>query len=136
MLKKYLSLVLVALLVHVASAAPAFAKSKAEKEARFAEKVRVNILKLGVGPEALVRVKLRDKTQLEGYISEAGTDSFVVVNAKTGRATTVAYPQVKTAQGHNLSTGAKIAIGVAIVAVLVILTLLAWGDLAEGLSGK
>ncbi len=134
MLKKYLSLVLVALLVHVVSAAPAFAKSRTEKEARFAEKVRANILKLGVGPEALVRVKLRDKTKLEGYISEAGTDSFVVVSARTGGATTVAYPQVKAVQGNNLSAGAKIAIGVGIViAVAAILVLKARHDIRSKL---
>ena len=120
--KKYLSLVLVVLLVHTITAAPIFAKSKAEKETRFAEKVKVNILKLGVGEAALVKIKLRDKTKLEGYISEAGEDSFVVTDAKTGVATTVAYPQVQTAKGNNLSTGAKIAIGVGIaVAVLVII---------------
>ncbi|HUG96285.1 MAG TPA: hypothetical protein VMJ94_01980 [Nitrososphaera sp.] len=134
MLKKYLSLVLVALLVHVVSAAPAFAKSRAEKEARFAEKVRANILKLGVGPEVLVRVKLRDKTKLEGYISEAATDSFVVVSVKNGRATTVTYPQVKAVQGNNLSTGAKIAIGVGIViAVAAILVLWARHDIRSKL---
>jgi len=132
--KKYLSLALVVLLLHAVSAAPAFAKSKAEKETRFAEKVKVNILKLGVGPEALVRVKLRDKTKLEGYISEAGADSFVVVDAKSGGATTIAYPQVKTVRGNNLSTGAKIAIGVGIViAVAIILVLVARDDIRDKL---
>ncbi len=122
MLKKYLSLVLVVLLVHTVTAAPALANSKAEKKAQFAEKVKTNILKLGVGEAVLVKIKLRDKTKLEGYVSEAGEDTFVITNAKTGVATTVAYPQVQTAKGNNLSTGAKIAIGVGIaVAVLVII---------------
>ena len=115
MLKKSLSLVLVVVLVHMVSATPALAGTNAEKDAQFAEKIRANILKLGTGPDALVRVKLRDKTKLEGYIREAGTDSFVVMNTKTGVATTVAYPQVKTVRGNNLSTGVWIAIGVGIV---------------------
>jgi hypothetical protein len=115
MFKKSLSLLLVAVLVHTVSAAPALAGSNAEKEARFAEKVKANILKLGTGPDALVKVKLRDKTKLEGYISEAGTDSFVVMNTKTGAATTILYPQVKSVKGNNLSTGVWIAIGVGIV---------------------
>src|SRR5689334_3309381 len=80
MFKKSLSLLLVAVLVHTVGAAPALAGSNAEKEAQFAEKVKANILKLGTGPDALVKVKLRDKTKLEGYVSEAGTDSFVVMN--------------------------------------------------------
>jgi hypothetical protein len=134
MLKKYLSLMLVALLVYISSAAPVLAKSKAEKETQFAERVRASILKLGVGPEALVKIKLRNQARLEGYISEAGTASFVVLNAKSGTATTVAYPQVKTVQGHNLSTGVKIAIGVGIaIAVLAILVLIARHDLRSKL---
>src|SRR4051812_13191985 len=100
MFKKSLSLVLVFVLVQTAGAAPALAGTNAEKEARFAEKVKAKILKLGTGPDALVRIKLRDKTKLEGYVSEAGEDSFVVVNAKTGVATAVAYPQVKSARGN------------------------------------
>jgi hypothetical protein len=124
MLNKFASLVLAALLVNLAWAAPAFAKSKEEKEAQFASKVKANILKLGAGPGARVKLKLRDKTKLEGYISEAGEDSFVVTDTKTGVATVVPYPQVKQVKGNNLSTGAKIAIGVGIaVAVLVIVLL-------------
>ena len=124
MLKQVLSLMLVALLLHVGSAAPVLAKSKAEKEALFAEKVKASILKLGTGESARVQIKLRDKTKLAGYISEAGADSFVVKDGKTGVATVVPYPQVKQVKGNNLSTGAKIAIGVGIVvAVLVIVAL-------------
>ena len=41
------------------------------------------------------------------------------VTDKTGAATSVAYPQVKSVQGNNLSTGAKIAIGVGIAAALI-----------------
>ncbi|HEX8887593.1 MAG TPA: hypothetical protein VF779_00340 [Pyrinomonadaceae bacterium] len=115
MFKKLLTLALVAVFVHTSSAAPALAGTNAEKEARFAEKVKANILKLGTGPDARVHVKLRDKTKLEGYISEAGDDSFVVVNSKTNVATTVLYPQVKTVKGNNLSTGVWIAIGVGVV---------------------
>ena len=118
MFKKCLSLLLAFLLLHV-SVGPVFAKSKAEKEAQFAAKVKANILKLGIGETALVKLKLRDKTKLEGYISEAGEDSLVVTDARTGTATTVAYPQIGQVKGNNLSTGAKIAIGVGIALVVV-----------------
>jgi hypothetical protein len=36
-------------------------------------------------------------------------------------ATQVAYPQVKSVKGNNLSTGAKIAIGVGIAAAVIVL---------------
>jgi hypothetical protein len=125
---KYLSLVLAALLVNAASAAPASAKTGSADAAGFAEKVRAHILKLGTGEASRVRVKLRDKSKLEGYVSEAGADSFTVVDAKTGAPTVVGYTQVAQAKGNNLSTGAKIAIGVGI-AVLVLAIIIATADI-------
>ena len=122
MFKKVCSVVLSALLLQ-AAAAPAFAATKAEKEARRTEKVRTQLAKLGTGADARIKLELRDKTKLEGYISEAGPESFVVVN-KAGIATTVAYPQVVKSKGHNLSTGAKIAIGIGIGAAVTLLIVL------------
>ena len=122
MLKKSLSLLLVGLLILIASPI-ASAGTRAEKQAQKIEKVRAAILSLGVGPEARIKVKLRDKTKLEGYIKEAGDDHFVITDARTGTDTSVAYPQVKTAQGQNLSKGAKIAIGVGVAAAVVIVIL-------------
>jgi len=129
MFKKLCSAVLSALLLQ-AAAVPAFAATSAEREARRAEKVRAQIAKLGTGADARVRVTLRDRTKLEGFVSEAGADSFTVTD-KAGAATTVPYPQVKTAQGNNLSTGAKIAIGVGIgagVTLLIVLLIAASDD--------
>jgi hypothetical protein len=86
----------------------------ADKQAKLIEKVKEGISKLGVGKDALVEVKLRDKAKLAGYVSEARQDSFAITDAKTGTATTVAYADVAQVKGHNLSTGAKIGIGIAI----------------------
>lgn len=123
MLKKLLSFMLVGLLAQAASA-PAVARTLTSKESRFAERVREGVAKLGVGPQARVKVKLRDKTRLEGYVSEAREDYFVVADAKTGAAVNVPYPQVKQVKGHNLSTKAKVAIGVGIaVAVIVVIAI-------------
>ena len=124
MFKKVCSAILSALLLQ-AAAVPAFAATSAEKEARRAEKVRTQLAKLGTGTDARIRVILRDKTKLEGYISEAGADTFAVTD-HAGKTTTVAYPQVVKAQGNNLSTGAKIAIGVGIGAGVVLLIFLIW----------
>jgi hypothetical protein len=121
MLKKICSAILAALLLQ-AVAAPAFANTNPKKEAERAEKVHAQLSKLGTGRDALVRVELRDKTKLEGYVSEAGTDSFTVTDAK-GNATAVPYHQVKKAQGNNLSTGSKIAIGAGIAAAVVLIVL-------------
>ena len=125
MLKKLLSLAVVGLLLNIAGVIPAYASSKEESRARFAEKVKEGIGRLGTGPEARVEVKLRDGRKLKGYISEAGENSFVIVEAKSGTASTVPYPQVKQVTGNNLSKGAKIALTVGVVVgVLFLLTVL------------
>ena len=123
MFKKLLSLSLVALLINLAGVTPAYAASKEEKQARFAEKVKASVLKFGTGEAARVKIKLRDKTKLAGYISAADGEGFTVIDSKTGMATTIVYPQVKSVQGHNLSTGAKIAIGVGIAAAIIFIIL-------------
>ena len=123
MFRKLLSLSLAALLINLGGVTPALAASKEEKEARFAEKVKASVLKFGTGEAARVKIKLRDKTKLAGYISAANDDGFTVTDSKTGMATTIAYPQVKSVQGHNLSTGAKIAIGVGIAAAIIFIIL-------------
>ena len=115
MFRKVLSLALIGFLLMVAGLRPAYAGSKEEKATRFAEKVKEGISKLGTGAEARIEVKLRDKTKLKGYVSEAGEDRFVIVDEKTGASSTVTYAQVKQVKGNNLSTAAEIAIGVGVI---------------------
>lgn len=121
MLKKICSAILATLLLQ-AAAVPAFAKTNAEKDARRAEKVRTQLSKLGTGRDAQVRLELRDKTKVEGYLSEAGADTFTVTD-KEGKTTNVPYQDVKKAHGNNLSTGAKIAIGAGAAAAVVLIIL-------------
>ena len=123
MFKKILSLVLAGCLLNVTGVSVAYAGSKEEKETRFALKVREGIGKLGTGAAARIEVKLRDKTKLRGYVSEAGKDSFSIVDDKTGATSTVAYSQVKQVKGNNLSTAAEIAIGVGVILLPIIIVL-------------
>jgi hypothetical protein len=119
MLKRICSVMLSALLIQ-AAAIPAFAATNAEKDARRAEKVRTQLSKLGTGTNARIKVELRDKTKLEGYVSAADADTFTVTD-NAGKTTAVPYPQVNKAKGNNLSTGAKIAIGAGIGAGVTLL---------------
>lgn len=112
MFKKVCSVVLSALLLQ-AAVVPTFAATSAEKEAKRAEKVRTQLVKLGTGSDARIKVILRDKTKLEGFVSETGASTFAVTDS-AGKTTTVDYGQVGKARGHNLSTGAKIGIGIGI----------------------
>ena len=120
MFRKYMSLALVGLLLNLTFYSTAIANT--EKEAKFAEKVKANIAKLGVGSDAKIKVKLKDGTKLKGYVSEIKDTGFIVMNEKTGTTSEVPYPQVKQVKGNNLSTGVKIAIvfGVLLAIALVI----------------
>ncbi len=120
MFKRVMALVVVGLL-YTMGVAPVYAGGKEEKEARFAQKVKEGIGKLGTGPDARLEVKLRDKTKLKGHVSESGDESFVIVDEKTGMASTVAYPQVKQVKGNNLNQAAEIALGVGIILLPIII---------------
>ena len=123
MFKKILTMVLAGVLIQAVCVQPACGGTKEEKQAQRAEKVRAGILRLGVGSDARVAIKLQGDVKLAGYISEATADSFVLTDLKTRTATTVAYGDVTQVKGHNLGTGAKIAIGIGIGVGLTILVL-------------
>jgi hypothetical protein len=111
MFRKIMSATLAALLTLIPlGSKSAIAVDKSERQASRAEKVKATISKLGVGREARITVRLRDKTKLAGYISEVRDDSFTITDFKTGESTVAAYPNITQIKGHNLSTGAKVAI--------------------------
>lgn len=114
MFKKILTIAIGGLLIQAVCVQSVSAASKAEKQAQLAQKVKAGILKLGSGNEARVAIKLRDKTKVAGYISEATESSFVVTDPKTQATATVSYGDVTQVKGHNLGTGAKVAIGIGI----------------------
>lgn len=126
MLRKSLATTIAVVLLHtLLYVQPASASSKAEKAARLAAQVKEKLSNFGVGKSAHVAIKLRSKAMLGGYVESTGEESFVLTNLKTGDSTTVAYTDVTQVRAHNLSTGAKIAIGIAIgvAAVLIVLAI-------------
>jgi len=134
MFRKALSLALAGLLFNTAGAQPAVAQSKAGAQAQLVEKVKAQILHLGVGETSRVTVKLRNNAKMEGYISKTGEESFEVTNKKTGAAATIAYEDVTQVKGMGLSTGAKVGIGVTI-GVAVAVTALYIAFKKNGLGG-
>lgn len=123
MYKRSLSFFVIVLIINLLAAPYAFADTKNEKQVRFVEKVKADLRKLGTGKEAQLKVELRNNSRLEGYVSASDEEGFTVNNAKTGAATRVTYPEVKRVKGKNLSTGAKIAIGVGIAGAIIFLIL-------------
>ena len=140
MLKKIVSLALAGSLMAAASARPvsAVTLTKAEKEARFAEKVKAGITKLGTGTEARVEVKLRDKTKVKGYVSAADSaDSFTVTDPKTGASRTIAYSDVDKVNkpGGGLSTRGWVILGAAATAAVVVGVTVLYPVLCDGGAG-
>ena len=126
MLQKIVSTILIIAVINLIGISHTFGASKnPESEALRTAKVKENIVRLGTGEKVRVKIKLNDNRKIEGSVIEATEESFTVKNLKTGETTEIAYGQVKKAKGNNLSTGAKIAIGVGIliaVAAIVFLT--------------
>ena len=81
------------------------AKSLSDQQAT--EKIRTKVLKMGVGVNARVTVKLRDNSQLNGYISDAGQDSFTVVERGTGFNKTVSYADTQSVKKAGSGVSAK-----------------------------
>ena len=120
MYKKRLPLLLAAALLSHVFAASTFASPQGEKEIPRTAKVKADVARRGTGERSRVTVKLQDGAKLKGYISQAGEDSFVVTDSRTGQASTVAYRDVAQVKGRGgLSLAAKIGIvagiGVAVV---------------------
>ena len=86
-------------------------------------KVKAEVQRRGIGEKSRVKVRLRNKTQVKGYISKIEDASFDVTDKNTGRATTIPYADVEKVQGAGLSKGAKIGIivGAAVVIVAVVI---------------
>ncbi len=86
------------------------------------EKARASVLKFGVGRTSRVEIKLNDQSKVKGYISEAGQDTFTVVDLQTGSSQKLAYADVAQVKklGGGLSTGTWLIIGGAAAAAIVI----------------
>ena len=108
------------------------AEANGQPEKRVAEdhssKIRSQVQARGTGEKATVKVTLRDKSIVKGYISQTDPESFRVTEKKSGKVTTISYEDAARVQKSGLSTGAKIGIGVGIVGG--VLVAIALGSLA------
>lgn len=96
-------------------------RAQSGNDQQAAEKIRTKVQKIGVGGNARVEVRLRDNTQLKGYINNADQDSFTIVDSKTGSSKSVSYADTSSVKklGVGLSAKTWIILGVAAVGVVV-----------------
>ena len=116
---KHLTLLLVVVL---AFNSVAVTQATQTGEASQATKIKTGVQRRGIGEKSRVKVKLRNKAEVKGYISRIEDASFDVTDKSTGQATNIPYADVERIQGAGLSKGAKIGIivGVAVVIVVVV----------------
>lgn len=118
MIKKYLSALLVGILVFGTGSTLVFAQTNASK----AEKVKAKVLKFGTSEKKRVKVKILDGKTIKGYISQTGEDSFTLTDSKTNQPVVIAYRDAAEVSS-GWTNGAKIGLiaGAAAAATLTIL---------------
>jgi hypothetical protein len=121
-LRNLISLILIGLVLNLGLLpTKVFAINNEEK---LDVKIKEGVRKLGTGIDAKVKVKLKDNTKIKGYISEITDNGFTVVS-ENNTSTEILYPQVKQVKGNNLSTGAKVIIGIGVLlGIILVITLL------------
>lgn len=100
MLKNTLSLLMVIVLLQVGTLS-GFAASRGDNSETQINKVKADIAKRGLGEKATVRVKLRSKKELTGYIAEAGDERFTLTISKINESVPVAYSDVVEVKNPN-----------------------------------
>jgi hypothetical protein len=85
---------------------PATARSAPRVDA-----LRKVVEKLGSGQDALVAVRLRDRSIVSGYLSEAGPRSFTVAGLHGAASRSIDYAQIDRLAGYNFSTGVRVQQG-------------------------
>jgi len=66
---------------------------------------QVAVKDLGLGEKARVTVKLKDKSELQGYVSRLGVDDFAVTERKSGEEENVRYTDITAIKGNRISGG-------------------------------
>ena len=120
MFKKCLSLALVGLMLYGANLQIISAQTNTDNAL---EKIKTDVSRRGTGEKSKVVVKLKNGTNLKGFISQTGEDSFDLVDSRTKQTTAIAYRDVAQVKKQGLSTGAKVAIGVGIAAAVTVVVL-------------
>ncbi len=111
MMKKIISILLLAVTFNTAVIQGSFAQSSSDRDVQeHAEKIEKAIRKLRSGTDSKVTVNLWNKSKVKGYVSDIDDDSFTVVE-KNGNSSTIKFTEAKKVKGKNLPAGVWIAIG-------------------------
>ena len=94
MIKKWLSFALICMLLVTANYTLISAQTQTDKTASSIAKVKRSVEKRGKVFREPVKVEMLNGTELKGYISQAGEDSFELTDSETKQVTSIAYSDV------------------------------------------
>ena len=118
MIKKYISFVLIWLLLVTSNSAVILAQTSSEKDGSSAAKIKEAIRNISTGKNKRVSVKKKDGTKLKGTVGQTDNDSFTMTDSNTNQSVEILYSDVAKVSGRS-SKGNKIALGVLIGAAAV-----------------
>jgi uncharacterized protein YdeI (BOF family) len=126
--KKTIAVALIAVVTCLSSMAQAQSETggQAQGQPGKAAAVKAKMQKIGVGESSVVRVKLKDGTELRGYLSRIETDSFTITDKTTKKATSASYRDVRSLTGKGIPTAAKVLIVVGIGAAITVGAIVAY----------
>lgn len=127
MINKWLSFIITCLLLVTANFSLISAQPQSDRTALAIAKVKTAVLKRGTGENNRVKVIMINGTELKGYISQVGEDSFELTDSKTKQSSSVFYRDVAKVKGSGWSKTAQFGVGAAIagVAAVVLYVILA-----------
>ncbi|HSB29713.1 MAG TPA: hypothetical protein VLE19_17730 [Pyrinomonadaceae bacterium] len=104
-MKKLVLLVMVAVLTNIIPCGQAMAQQTAPNDdVKHTERIKKAVSKTGASLDREVTVKLRDNTEIRGWISEIADDHFVV-KSTSGAPYTFPYAQVEKLTAHKFYSG-------------------------------
>jgi uncharacterized membrane protein len=126
MITKWLSFTLTCLLLVTANFTLISAQTQTDKTASSIAKVKTAVLKRQTGDNKRVKVIMLNGSELKGYISQAGEESFELTDSKTKQSNSIFYRDVKKVRGNGLSKTAIISLAaVGAVAAVVLYVVVA-----------
>ena len=93
---------------------PAHAQQQLDQTA----KVKAEVVNRLNKKEEHVKIRLRNGTEVKGYITQTSDNGFTLSNEKTKTGTDIAYADVQHVEGRGMSKTKKIAIAVGVGAAI------------------
>jgi hypothetical protein len=90
---------------------------RAQQQSDQTAKVKAEVVNRLNKKEEHVKIRLRNGTEVKGYITQTSDNGFTLSNEKTKTGTDIAYADVQRVEGRGMSKSKKIAIGVGVAVV-------------------